>query len=251
VLDKTKKHGRTLKLFLIDGTPTGLLIAELGNWSGKAVVAPRTALFDLLKRPEASRSGVYLLMGPDPATVSGALVYVGEGDNPKARIMAHDSDETKQFFTRVCLIVSKDDNLTKAHIRYLESRLLGLIRAAARAKAVNEREPEPKGLPELEVADMEGFLSELGVLLPVLGFDILRLPGDGVTKEQPVFVFTEVGTSARARELGGEFVVLSGSLARGSETNTLYEGSKTKRHDLVSEGALVPDQGGEVLAFYS
>jgi hypothetical protein len=245
--DKAGAHGRTLKLFLVDGTPTGVITAELGNWSGKAVVAPRTALPDLIKRPESSRTGVYLLLGADPDTASGTLIYVGEGDNVKNRLVSHDTDDNKQFFTHVCLIVSKDENLMKSHVRYLESRLLALIRSAARAKLVNGTGPEAKGLPESEIADMEGFLAAIEILLPVLGFDVLRPTGSASSHQsngsaEPVFVFTQVGTSARARVVGGEFVVLAGSLARVAEAPSLDESSKNKRRDLINDGALVPDQ---------
>jgi hypothetical protein len=248
-------RGRTLKLFLVDGTPTGVITAELGNWSGKALVAPRASLPDLIKRPEASRSGVYLLMGPDPDAAERNLIYVGESDSVRDRLAAHDADENRQFFTRVCLVVSKDENLTKAHGRYLESRLIELIRSAKRANLQNGTEPPSKGLPESEVADMEGFLAEIEVLLPVLGFDVLRpaaqaAPGDAQALQDPLmFTFTEAGTNARAKEVAGEFVVLAGSLARASETNTCPHGIKVRRQQLLEEGALVLVTDGERYRF--
>lgn len=247
--------GRSLKLYLVDGSPTGVITAELGNWSGKAVVAPRSALPDLIKRDEASRAGVYLLMGADPDNPARTLVYVGESDSVKIRLANHDADEAKQFFTRVCLIVSKDENLTKAHGRYLESRIMALIRAAARARLVNGTEPDFKGLPESEIADMEGFLSEIEVLLPVLGFDVLRPAADTGAERQdgkldePVFLFTEAGTSARGREVGGEFVVLAGSLARMRETKTCPGGVKSLRRQLLEDGALTIEPDGQAYRF--
>jgi len=245
-----RRHGRTLKLFLVDGSPTEVITAELGNWSGKALVAPRAALPDLIQRDEASRTGVYLLMGSDADHAGLNLVYVGESDSVKTRLATHDADEAKQFFTRVCLIVSKDENLTKAHGRYLESRLMALIRAAARVRLINGQEPDFRGLPESEIADMEGFLSEIEVLLPVLGFDVLRPAADtgadppANAANEPVFVFTEAGTNARGREVGGEFVVLAGSLARVRETNTCSESVRAQRSQLLEDGALAPEPDG-------
>lgn len=252
---RARRIGRTLKLFLVDGSPTGVITAELGNWSDKAVVAPRTALPDLIKREEASRTGVYLLMGPDPDNTARTLVYVGESDSVRTRLASHDSDDAKQFFTRVCLIVSKDENLTKAHGRYLEARIMALIRAASRAVLVNGTEPDFKGLPEPEIADMEGFLSEIEILLPVLGFDVLRCAAesgdtDSPTREsEPIFTFTEAGTGARAKEAGGEFVVLAGSLARVKETNTIHDGAKDQRRQLVEDGVLVETADGKHYTF--
>ena len=82
--------------------------------------------------------------------------------------------QTKQrIFTRAALVVSKDENLTKAHGRYLESRPIVAIRRAGRAKHSNGTEPPFRGLPEPEIADMERVLDQIEVLLPVLGFDVL------------------------------------------------------------------------------
>jgi hypothetical protein len=250
-----KRLGRSLKLYLVDGTPTGVIVGELGNWSGKAVVAPRAALPNLIQRDEARRTGVYLLMGPDPDAAGRTLVYVGESDNVQKRLSEHDDDDSKQFFARVCLVVSKDENLTKAHGRYLESRLIAAIKTAGRAKLVNGTEPDFKGLPESEIADMQGFLSEIEVLLPVLGFDILRPPADSGAGDaaqgtpEPTFVYTGAGTNAQAKESGGEFVVLAGSFARVRETNTCHAGARAKRRQLIEDGVLVPEPEGKLYRF--
>ena len=250
-----RSFGRTLKLYLVDGSPTGVITAELGNWSGKVLVASRSALPDLVKRDEAGQTGVYLLTGPDSKSPGRTLVYVGESDTVKKRLVTHDSDDAKQFFDRICVIVSKDENLTKAHGRYLESRLLSLIRKAARVHAVNGTEPEFRGLPEPEIADMEGFLSEVEVLLPVLGFDLLRRgpdAGSGTqipTHEGPTFLFSQAGTSARAKEAGGEFVVLAGSRARVREIKTCPEGIRASRRQLVEDRALIKEPDGKFYRF--
>ncbi len=122
--------GKTIRLYLADGVPSGILTAEIINWTGKVVVAPRSRLAELGKRDEAKRTGIYLLIGSDPESPSQDRVYIGEGDNVFTRIKKHDSDEAKDFFTRVILITSKDDNLTKSHVRYLESRLINLCNTA-------------------------------------------------------------------------------------------------------------------------
>jgi Domain of unknown function (DUF4357) len=258
------RRGRTLKLYLADGTPSGVITAELGVSSVRAAVASRTALPELIRREEAMRTGVYLLVGPDPDLPGRQLVYVGEGDQVKTRLAAHDADEAKEFFTRAVLIVSKDENLTKAHGRYLESRIIAAIRGAGRAKLVNGTEPPFRGLPEPEIADMERVLDEIEILLPVLGFDVLRPAGqeagtsasekapippvDARTSED-VFTFSESGTSARARESSGEFVVLAGSIARRQEVQSCEEGLKKRRAQLIVDGILKPTEDGKSLIF--
>lgn len=261
------RRGRTLKLYLVDGSPSGVITAELGVSSVRAAVATRTALPDLIRREEATRTGIYLLVGPDPDLPGRQLVYVGEGDQVRTRLAAHDSDESKDFFTRAVLIVSKDENLTKAHGRYLESRVIAAIRGAGRAKLVNSTEPPFKGLPEPEIADMERVLDEIEVLLPVLGFDILRPagqeagatsapppkaePGKPVTVSVggPIFTFTESGADAKAREANGEFVVLAGSLAKRQEVPSCAEPLKRRRAEMIAEGALEITPDGKFLRF--
>lgn len=261
------RRGRTLKLYLVDGSPSGVITAELGVSSVRAAVATRTALPDLIRREEATRTGIYVLVGPDPDLPGRQLAYVGEGDQVRTRLAAHDSDESKDFFTRAVLIVSKDENLTKAHGRYLESRIIAAIRGAGRAKLVNGTEPPFKGLPEPEIADMERVLDEIEVLLPVLGFDILRPagqeagtasfasakaePGKPATAsvEGPVFTFTESGADAKAREANGEFVVLEGSQAKRQEVPSCAEPLKRRRTEMIAEGALEITPDGKFLRF--
>lgn len=84
------RRGRTLKLYLADGTPSGVITGELGVSSVRAAMASRTALPELIRREEATRTGVYLLVGPDPDLPGRQLVYIGEGDQVKTRLAAHD-----------------------------------------------------------------------------------------------------------------------------------------------------------------
>lgn len=258
----TARRGRTLKLYLVDGSPSGVITAELGVSSVRAAVASRTALPELIKREEAARTGVYLLVGPDPDLPGRQLVYVGEGDQVRTRLAAHDADEAKEFFTRAVLIVSKDENLTKAHGRYLESRIIAAIRGAGRAKLVNGTEPPFKGLPEPEIADMERVLDEIEVLLPVLGFDVLRPAGHeagapqaaGASAATPVsqaaeFTSRDGATEARAREAGDEFVVLAGSIARLKENASASDFVRRRRQELREAGTLAPTADNKALVF--
>jgi Domain of unknown function (DUF4357) len=252
-----------LKLYLVDGTPSGVITAELGISSVKAAVASRTALLDLIRRDEAGRTGVYLLLGPDPDLPGRSLVYVWEGDQVRSRLREHDNDEKKDFFTRAVLFVTKDDNLTKAHGRYLESRLIVAIRDAGRSKLVNGTEPESKGLPEPEIADMERVLDEIEVLLPILGFDVLTppiqdtkvreslAPGATVSRaEAPaIFLMDVQKAKGRAVERSGEFVVLAGSTALRRETPGIPQSTFERRKALVEAGVLVPDNDPDLYIF--
>jgi len=105
------------------------------------LVAPRSQLDQLSKREEVRRTGVYLLVGPDPGDPSRRLVYVGESDNVLKRLLSHNRKDAKDFWERTVVIVSKDENLTKSHVRYLESRLIKMAQDARRANLTNNTAP--------------------------------------------------------------------------------------------------------------
>ncbi|MFC2991299.1 hypothetical protein [Halomonas tibetensis] len=74
-------QGRSIRLFLVDGTPNGLLTAEIMNWTGHVLTGPRSKLSELVQRPECGRTGIYFLVGPDPENSLRPLVYIGESDD--------------------------------------------------------------------------------------------------------------------------------------------------------------------------
>jgi len=82
-------NGKSTRALLADGEPTGILLAEIRNWTGKVLVAPRSQLDQLSKREEVRRTGVYLLVGPDLDEPSRALACIGEGDSVLKRLLRH------------------------------------------------------------------------------------------------------------------------------------------------------------------
>ena len=143
-------QGRSIRLFLVDGSPNGLLTAEIMNWTGHALTGPRTKPTELVQRPECSRTGIYFLVGPDPENTLRPLVYIGESDDVAKRLKQHNRPEAqggKDFWERVCLITSKDQNLTKAHVKYLESQLISQAIKSGRCGLVNGTSHDYSVLP--------------------------------------------------------------------------------------------------------
>lgn len=166
--------GRSIRLFLADGTPGGIITAEIMNWTGHVMTAPRSRLADLIQRSEAGRTGIYILSGTDPEGGYKPLVYVGETDSVGKRLAQHNKDEAKEFWEQTCIVTSKDQNLTKAHARYLESRLIQIASEAGRVSLTNNTAPDAPLLPEADLSDMEYFIEQLRVVLPVLGLEVLK-----------------------------------------------------------------------------
>ena len=242
--------GRTVKIFLVDGTPSGVVTAEIMNWTGRITVAPRSQLPDLAKRAEVKKTGVYILTGENPTNPIQTEVYVGESDNVWKRLTQHTQDTEKDFWQRTIIIISKDENLTKAHVRYLESRLIQIISQANRVNLSNGTVPDVPLLPEPDIADMEYFLRQVQILLPVLGFSFASplptvtqhtkvIQGD-IQQEPPstVFQMTYAGVLAFAQEVNNEFVVLKESTARKKEVNSLSDPYIQMRKQLYADGKL-------------
>src|SRR5213593_1397130 len=200
----------TIKLFLVHGDPKRLRTAELSNWTGKAIAGPRSELDGVLARDEAAKPGVYFLSGIDSESGKPA-VYVGEAESIRDRLRGH---LDKDFWNHVVFIVSKDENLTKAHIRYLEGKLIDRARGTGRALVTNGQTSGAK-LPESDREDMEVFLEKINQLLPVLGVELL-VPSSGAavgTSGKEVLLCEIKGMKARGHRIPNGFLILKGSQA--------------------------------------
>lgn len=241
----------TLELFFIDGKPDGMLTADVFGWTGHILVAPRTRLPEALKRKESSFTGVYILLGD---VEEESLAYIGEGENIAHRIKSHDAK--KDWWTRVVLITSAANNLHKAHVQYLEARLVQEGIRASNTKLENNTNPALPSLSEAAQANMEAFVDQLLMVLPAIRVDLFTSKAkpdkpdakmqSKAAKESPVFELTlkKEGIKATAILEDGEFVVQKGSLARSSFIGDRSEKSYYWKHydKLVEQGILV-DQG--------
>ncbi|MEN7547222.1 GIY-YIG nuclease family protein [Rapidithrix thailandica] len=127
------KFGKTIKLFLIDGDSNGRMTCELSNWSGKAYKIPRIRINECKDREELKSPGVYLLFGKDETGQD--LVYIGEAEVVFKRLKQHLNQ--KDFWNEAIVFISKDENLNKAHIKYLENRLYELALSVHRYQLEN------------------------------------------------------------------------------------------------------------------
>jgi hypothetical protein len=235
----------TIKLFLIHGDAKRLRTAELSNWTGKAVAGPRSELDGVLAREEATKSGVYFLNGTDPESGKPA-VYIGEAESIRDRLRGH---LDKDYWNHVLFFVSKDENLTKAHVRYLEGRLIEQARLAGRSLVMNGQSSGAK-LPESDREDMEIFLERIHQLKPVLGAEALSPIGAaaGEAKEQTL-VCEIKGLEATGHVTSTGFVILKGSQAVLQERASAQKWPYTiaSRRSLIEDGTLTRD--GEHLRF--
>ena len=163
--------GKSIRVFLADSTVSGIRYAELVNWTGQAVACPRNRLNELNSWPEASKPGVYLLFEARLGD-SKPLAYIGESENVTERLTSH--DRMKEFWNEVVIFTSKDENLTKAHVKFLEATLVGLTRRADRYELENGNMPPESSLPRADRDAMAEFTENIRMVLGTLGYPILE-----------------------------------------------------------------------------
>lgn len=228
------KDTATVRIFLAQGSPSSVRTAELSNWTGKAVAGPRSQIEDILKREEANNPGVYFLTGVNPET-GRDKVYIGEAENIKNRIKGHVS---KDFWKTIVFFVSKDENLTKAHIKYLEGKLIESAKSVGRFELENVQS-SGSHLPESDAADMDIFLFRMEQLLPILGQDFLKpVVKHEANVEKSDLLYCEIkNLKATGRQTDNGFVVLKGSEAVLEEraSTQKYKYAANLRITLISE----------------
>ena len=240
-------RGRSLELFFIDGRPDGMLTAEVFGWTGHVLVTPRTQLAEALKRKEAKYTGVYILIGEGD---DGAVAYIGEAEDIGYRIKSHDA--AKDWWSTAVLITTAANILNKAHVRYLEARLVEVARNVNKIELENGNTPSRPSLTEAAQSNMEAFLDHILMILPALRIDFLLAQTrkkDDNTKSEVVddattkfeLITKKHGLNAIARMDDGEFIVEEGSDSQGewvSKGGKAHTYSKLPAQ-LMQQGVLV------------
>lgn len=235
----------TLKLFLKFGDPKRLRTAELSNWTGKAVSGPRSEFESIIEREEVQSSGVYFLTGTDPETDKSAI-YIGEAECIKDRLKAH---MKLDFWNNVAFFITKGENLTKAHIKYLEGRLIDIAIACDRSILKNSQASGSK-LPESDIEDMEVFLAKMRQVLPVLGIDsFIDKTRSSEPKKSELLICKIKGLSATGYLTPNGMIVRKGSEAVLEERPSAQKWPSVliQRNKLITEGILVEE--GQALRF--
>jgi hypothetical protein len=228
--------GFSVRIFLPSGEPEGLRIVEKSNWTGRGLVFPRALLAEVRERAELARAGVYVLWGPGE-TGAFQRVYVGGGDGVLPRLDSHAAK--KDFWTQAAVFSSKDESLNKAHVQYIEARLLRLAIEARRCEVDNGNQPALPSLAEADAADAEGFLANVLLCLPIVGVDFFEKP-KAASGIRELFLRAK-GIEARGYESAQGFVVREGSGAVKAEVTSIHAYLSELRRTLVAQGVLTND----------
>ncbi|MBK0402536.1 GIY-YIG nuclease family protein [Adhaeribacter sp. BT258] len=249
--------GKSVRIYLKDGTVTGIKFGEVVNQTIQSISCPRLRTSELSSYSEAKRPGVYFLFGQDAET-NEPKVYIGEAENVFDRLQSHIAN--KEFWNEVILFVSKDENLTKSHVKYLESRLIQIALTTKRYKVDNYNQSQLSSLPAADRDAMEEFLTYIKLLIGVLGHKLLEEITLIPAKKEEPFLMVEAGSEsvsspkmslsnlelfltvsnlkAKALQTEEGIVVLEGSEAAKEIKGSLSNGYKEQREKLINNGDL-------------
>ena len=243
------KNPATIKIFLPDGDPTGIKEAEVINWTGRSFVIPRKKFKDLNSDSytvkQLSTPGIYFLIGEEDLKED--RVYVGEAEDLYKRVNHH-SRSGKDFWNKAVFFFSKDKNLTKAHVKFLESRIIDIISENNRVELENSNNSSRASLSRAEEAEMENYLKKVELLMPALGYNYLKSLTD-VEKSQRYYCTMQTKEVKGMGVLTNEgFVVLKGSLVHKEESNSFENtAAKKLRGELVEEEILKDNEKNYIL----
>lgn len=208
-------YGKSIELFLVNGTADSIVTAELSNWNGKAIKVPRIEVADC-KRVDLTEPGVYFLFCRDDDNDTDS-VYIGEAENVRDRLIQHLKDaaaDKEQYYWNTAVVFTGRD-LNKALIRYLEHKLVDLARASKRYEVLTKNTYKNTVLKESQTAAMDEFIDNIKVLINALGYKVLepliKKPEEGDADDEMLYI--NIGKASAQGQITAEgFVVLAGAV---------------------------------------
>jgi len=239
-------RGKTIQIFLTDGTPSGIKVAEITSNIERAIVIPRNKLSDASSRKETSNPGIYFLFGVDEDRAK-PIVYIGQTKDGIKRIKNH--DQKKDFWNYAILIISKTNSFQKTHIEFLEELTIRKAKEINRFELLNAVSPQQTELPEHLEADLLDSFDTIEMLLSTLGYPIFSKIGQQSKSKKDIF-FCKGKDGFGSGQLTNEgFVVFKDSVCHLELSKTAGSSLKNLRDRLIESGVLITS--GNVLKFDS
>ncbi|MFH1371956.1 MAG: GIY-YIG nuclease family protein [Planctomycetota bacterium] len=233
---------KTIQIFLPDGNPRSIKIAEITSRTVKTMLIPRSRLYFAAGRDELNNVGIYFLIGKETEGVK-PLVYIGEAENCLIRLNEH--NRNKDFWNTAIAVISIKKDFTKSHIKYLEWFCYQQAEKAGRYQINNPNIPTKSHITESMEADLLDHFETIKVLISTLGYPVF----DEIQKPIKKDILICKGKDAYAE---GEYtedglIVFAGSKCNLLEVKSLKAGIVSLRKRLMEEGILKQD--GNVLVF--
>lgn len=229
-------YGKSIELFLVNGTADSLIIAELSNWNGKAIKIPRIEVSSC-DRDDITQAGVYFFFcKEDDGSDS---VYIGEAENVKDRLVQHlrdyQSEKEKYYWSTAVVFIGRD--LNKALIRYLENRFVEIARASKRYLVLTKNTYRNTVMKESQVAVMEEFVDNVKILINALGYKVLepfaQVDSSTATVDDELLFITSGSVNATGKVTAEGFVVFAGATVNEKmSVKSLSAGMQKQRQKL-------------------
>jgi hypothetical protein len=225
--------GKTIQIYLPDGNPRSVKVAEFTSRTVQAVLVPRAQLELACSRLELTNVGVYFLIG-DTGDSTTAQLYIGEAEDCAVRLKQQ--NKSKDWWTTALVCVSKTAGFTKAHVKYLEWFCHDRALAAGRFKMDNSCIPTKCHVPEPVVADLMDHFDTISILAATLGYPLF----DKIQKPSNKDLLVCKGKKALGKGEYTEdgFVVFAGSISNRVEAASIHEYMTTIRRQLIADGVL-------------
>lgn len=228
---------KTIQMYIFDGDPNGRIMCELSNWNGRVYKVSRSQIQEFGERKDAENTGVYFLIGKDEN--NNDTVYIGEAEKMSTRLKQHLKDS--EYWNDCIVVISKDDLLNKAHVKYLENKFYNLAQKSGRVTVINSNIPTCSSISEYDEAMLTEFINNARLLVNVLGYKIFDSIQESVVrqnKNQPsandiYFIKAARGAEAKGSIVSDGFVVFEGSKIASSETPSMSESLKKLRENLI------------------
>ncbi len=227
---------QTIQIFLPDGNPTSIRIADLTNRMISAVLSPRNKLAEVGLREEVRKYGVYFLFGINEEKAK-PMVYIGETEDCFERIKTH--NKNKEFWNYAVIISSKTNTFTKTHVKYLEYLCIKNAIEIGRYDAENQTSPAKPYVTESMEADLLDNYETIKVLLATLGYPIFEEIRKSSVKKKEILYCKGKEAVAEGDMIDDGFVVFKGSTANMKETKTAGSWVVGMRSKLIESKVLI------------
>lgn len=225
---------KTIQMYIFDGNPNGRIMCELSNWNGRIYKISRNDISEFGQRPDAEHTGIYFLFGKDEQ--NNGTVYVGEAEKIFTRLKQHLSD--KDYWNDCVAVISKDNLLNKAHVKYLENKFFLLAQNSGRASIINSTTPTPSSISEYDEAMLEEFISNAKLLVNTLGYKVFESVEDSKPSQTLFSISAARGARAQGIIVADGFAVLKGSIVAVTTVPSMPDSLLRLRETLYQKGVI-------------
>ena len=223
-----------MQFLIFNGNPNGMIMCELSNWNGRLYKVSRNELIEFSERYDCENTGLYFLFGIDDNL--NETLYIGEAENLFSRLKQHLKDPT--YWNECVVVISKDDVLNKAHIKYLENTFYNLAKQSGRSFVVNGTVPTKSSLSEYDQSMIQEFIDNARLLVSTLGFksfDVLKSNSEAQSENEVFLINAARNASGRGIIAPEGFAVLKGSRISDGTTKSFSSSLEKLRQNLISK----------------